>query len=173
MSWMKRFFKESLSPTMAVAILSLVIATGGTGFAAARFAQDTAPSAQRAGAAAQPVLGSGKTMIGYFTAGGSDGTSGYIGEGITFPAKLPGAFNNNHVRYIESGDPYTSRCPGPNRAKRGWMCFYEGQSSGVSICCIYDKNYNSFATADHGVRVYWDVQDSGNYADGQWVVRAP
>ena len=53
------------------------------------------------------------------------------------------------------------------------MCFYKGQSSGVSICCIYDKNYNSFATADHGVRVYWDVQDSGDYADGQWVVRAP
>ena len=113
MSWMKRFFKESLSPTMAVAILSLVIATGGTGFAAARFAQDTAPSAQRAGAAAQPVLGSGKTMIGYFTAGGSDGTSGYIGEGITFPAKLPGPSTTTTSGTSRAGIRTPAGAPGP------------------------------------------------------------
>ena len=89
-------------------------------------------------------------MIGYFTAGNAGGTGGYIGEGITFPAKLPPAFNNEHVQYIESGDPFTNKCPGLNTAKRGWMCFYEGQSSGVDICCIYDRQYNSFATADHG-----------------------
>jgi hypothetical protein len=170
---MKRFFKESLSPTMAVAILALVVATGGTGYAAARFGHDSVAAEQRASAPAQPVLQSGQTMVGYFTAGGASGTSGYIGEGITFPAKLPPGFNNSHVQYIEDGDPFTVRCPGLNTAKRGWMCFYEGQSSGVSLCCIYDKNYNSLATADHGVRIYWNVNASGNYVDGQWVVRAP
>ncbi|WP_183098307.1 hypothetical protein [Nocardioides pelophilus] len=176
---MKRFFKESLSPTMAVAILALVVATGGTGYAAARFGNDSAASkqgiasAQLAGAAAQPVLRSGKTMVGYYAAGGSDGTTGYIGEGITFPAKLPAGFNNNHVQYLAQGDPFTTRCPGPGSAKRGWMCFYEGQSSGVDLCCIYDQSYNSPAVANYGVRIYWSVNGSSSYADGQWVVRAP
>jgi len=49
----------------------------------------------------------------------------------------------------------------------------EGQSSNVSLCCIYDQQYNSLAVARYGARVYWNVEGSGNYADGQWVVRAP
>ena len=150
MSCMKRFFRESLSPTMAVAILALVVATGGTGYAAARYGHDSVASSQRASGPAQPTLGPGQTMIGYFTAGSGGGASGYIGEGITFPAKLPPGFNNENVQYIENGDPFTNKCPGLNTAKRGWMCFYEGQSTGVDICCIYDRQYNSFATADHG-----------------------
>jgi hypothetical protein len=182
---MRRFVHNFFSPPMAVALLALVLAASGTGYAAVQLGHDSVRSAQikdhsvkavdlKAPApAAQPVLQPGKSMRGYFTAGGSDGTSGYIGEGITFPAKLPGAFNNNHVQYIESGDPVTTRCPGPGDAKRGWMCFYEGQSFGVDVCCIYDQQYNSPATADFGVRIYWNVSGSGNYADGQWVVRAP
>jgi hypothetical protein len=53
------------------------------------------------------------------------------------------------------------------------MCFYEGQSNQTSVCCIYDQQYNSFATALYGTRIYWFVDGSGSYADGQWVVRAP
>ena len=45
MSRMKRFFKESLSPTMAVAILALVVAHGGSGYAAAKFGHDSVASA--------------------------------------------------------------------------------------------------------------------------------
>lgn len=182
---MRRFFKDSFSPSMAVALFALVLAASGTGYAAVQLGHSSVGSAQikdhsvqavdlRAAAPpAQPVLKPGKIMIGYFTAGGDSGTSGYIGEGITFPAKLPSAFNNNHVRYISSGDPGTTRCPGPGSAKRGWMCFYEGQSSSVDVCCIYDQQYNSYATANYGVRIYWDVNGSSSYADGQWVVRAP
>ncbi len=182
---MRRFFKDSLSPSMAVALLALVLAASGTGYAAVQLGHNSVSSAQIKDhsvkavdlkapvARAQPVLQPGQAMRGYFTAGGSSGTSGYFGEGITFPAKLPGAFINSHVRYIESGDPYTLRCPGPGNAKRGWMCFYEGQSSNATLCCIYDQGYNSNATADYGARIYWNVSGSGSYADGQWVVRAP
>jgi hypothetical protein len=53
------------------------------------------------------------------------------------------------------------------------LYIYEGQSNGVDVCCIYDQVYNSFATADLGVRIYWNVNGTSSYADGQWVVRAP
>ena len=179
---MRRFLKDTLSPTMAVALLALVLAVSGTSYAAVQLGHDSVSSKQikdhsvkavdlKAGQA-QPVLGPGQMMRGYYVAAGDGGGSGYIGEGITFPAKLPPGFNNGNVQYIESGDPGTLRCPGPGTAKRGWMCFYEGQGSGSTICCIYDQQYNSFATADFGVRLYWTVSDGG-YADGQWVVRAP
>lgn len=182
---MRRFLNQFFSAPMAVALLALVVAASGTGYAAAQLGHDSVRSAQikdhsvkavdlRAPApAAQPVLQSGKSMRGYFAAGGSDGTSGYIGEGITFPAKLPGGFDNTHVRYIAAGAPFTTRCPGPGDAKRGWMCFYEGQSNSVTLCCIYDQAYNNPATADFGVRIYWNVTGTSSYADGQWVVRAP
>jgi hypothetical protein len=170
---------------MAVALLALVVGLGGTGYAAVQLGHNSVGSAQimdssvkavdLAGSARapQPVLRSGQTMRGYFAAGGSDGTSGYIGEGITFPNKLPGSFIHTHVRYLEAGDPYTTRCPGPGRAQRGWMCFYEGQSNNTTVCCIYDQGYNYPATSPYGTRVYWYVDGSDSYADGQWVVRAP
>jgi hypothetical protein len=183
---MRRFLKDSLSPSMAVALLALVVAASGTGYAATKLGHDSVGSAQIRDhsiksqdlkapkpAPAQPVLQPGKMMKGYFASGGGDSAEGYAGEGITFPAKLPGSFNNNHVRYIVSGDPYTVQCPGPGTAKRGWMCFYEGQSSSTDVCCIYDQNYNSYATGDYGLRIYWYASGSGSYADGQWVVRAP
>jgi hypothetical protein len=182
---MRRFFKDSFSPSMAVALLALVLAASGTGYAAVQLGHNSVGSPQikdhsvktvdlkAAAQPAQPVLRSGQIMRGYYTAAGSDGTSGYIGDAITFPAKLPPGFNNNHVQYIEAGDPVTTRCPGPGTAKRGWMCFYEGQSSSANVCCIYDQHYNDPATADFGVRIYWTVTASSNYADGQWVVRAP
>jgi hypothetical protein len=181
---MRRFFKDSISPSMAVALLALVLAASGTGYAAVQLGHNSVGSAQiknhsvaasdlKAPGSAQPVLRPGQTMRGYFAGGGSDGTTGYFGEGITFPAKLPASFINTHVRYMTAGSPGTNKCPGPGTAKRGWMCFYEGQASNATVCCIYDQNYNSFATADFGVRIYWDVVGSGSYADGQWVVRAP
>ncbi|KAA1418783.1 hypothetical protein F0U44_09845 [Nocardioides humilatus] len=168
---MRRFFRDTFSPTMAVAILALVVATSGSGYAAIQLGRDD--GASRAGAAAQPVLQPGKTMVGYFTAAGSGGASGYLGDSITFPAKLPAGFNNNHVKYLVTGAPFTDKCPGPGTAKRGWMCFYEGQFQNTSLCCIYDLEYNSFAVADHGARIYWDTNADGGYVDGQWVVRAP
>jgi hypothetical protein len=182
---MRRFVRDSVSPSMAVALIALLVALSGTGYAAMRLGHNSVGSAQikdssiravdldKAAVAPQPVLKPGQTMVGYFTAGGSDGTSGYIGEGITFPNKLPANFNRNHVRYLEDGDPFTGRCPGPGTAKRGWMCFYEGQSNNATVCCIYDQAYNSFATALYGTRIYWDVVGATSYADGQWVVRAP
>jgi hypothetical protein len=184
---MRRFLKDSISPSMGVALLALVLAASGTGYAAVQLAHNSVGSAQirdhsvtavdlkapHPVKAAQPVLQPGQIMRGYFAGGGSDGVSGYFGEGITFPAKLPPNFDNNHVRYLTAGSPPTTRCPGPGTAKRGWMCFYEGQSNAASLCCIYDQNYNSPATADFGLRIYWDVVGASSYADGQWVVRAP
>jgi hypothetical protein len=170
---------------MVVALLALLVGLSGTGYAAMKLGHNSVGSAQirnssvhavdldKAAVPVQPVLKPGQTMRGYFTGGGSDGTTGYFGEGITFPNKLPATFNRNHVQYLASGDPFTNKCPGTGTAKRGWMCFYEGQSFNASLCCIYDQQYNSNATALYGTRIYWNVDGSGSYADGQWVVRAP
>jgi hypothetical protein len=178
----RRFFKDSFSPTMAVAILALLVATSGTGYAAVQLGHGSVSSAEirdhtvkpvdLKAAPAQPVLGPGQKMIGYFGAAAGDSTDGYAFDAITFPSKLPGSFNNGHVVYIVEGDPFTTRCPGPGEAKRGWMCFYEGQSSSMSLCCIYTQNYST-GTADFGTRIYWYPAASSNYVDGQWVVRAP
>ena len=65
---MRRFFKDSFSPTMAVAILALVVAASGTGYAAVQLGHGSVASAQikdhsvkavdlKAPAPAQPVLG--------------------------------------------------------------------------------------------------------------------
>lgn len=164
---MTRKLKDLFSPAAVIAMLALVVALGGTGVAAAQLSR----TAQRA--VAQPTLSSGATMVGYFAGGGSDGTTGYFGEGITFPKRLPSTFNQSHVQYIALTDSTTTKCPGPNRAARGWMCFYEGQNNNASICCIYNQNYGDYAVAPYGARIYWNVNGSGSYADGQWVVRAP
>ena len=165
---MRQILKNFFSPATIIASLALAVALGGTGFAAAQLSS----GAHQRVAPGQPTLASGATMIGYFTAGGADGSSGYIGEGITFPKKLPSTFNQSHVKYLYDGDPYTTKCPGPGKAARGWMCFYEGQSSGTSLCCIYNQRYDDPAVAPYGARVYWYVSGS-SYVDGQWVVRAP
>ena len=182
---MRRLLKQSLSPPMVVALLAMVVALSGTGYAAVTLGHNSVGSAQirnssihavdlgASALAVQPVLGPGQIMRGYFTAGGSDGTSGYMGEGLTFPSRLPATFNRSHVVYLSAGDPFTTRCPGPGTAKRGWMCFYEGQNNNSSLCCIYDQQYNNPATALFGTRVYWYVEGTDSYADGQWVVRAP
>jgi hypothetical protein len=162
---MRRSLKDFFSPATVIAVLALAVALCGTGFAAAQLASGSHR------AAAQPTLSSGSTMIGYFGAGG--GADGWIGDSITFPKRLPNTFNQNHVQYLGSGDSPTTKCPGPNRAARGWMCFYEGQSNSVSLCCIYNQHYDSYAVAPYGARIYWSVTGSDSYADGQWVVRAP
>jgi len=168
---------------MVVAIVALVVAATGTGYAAVQLGQGSVGSAQikdnsvrsvdlKAGPA-QPVLGPGKTMIGYFGAAAGDSTEGYAYDAITFPARLPGAFKNTNVQYLEEGADYTKRCPGPGQAKRGWACFYVGQSNMMDLAYIYNQNYNYHAVADYGVRIYWYPQGTSNYADGQWVIRAP
>jgi len=111
-------------------------------------------------------------MRGYFAGGGGDSTSGSFGEGITFPRKLPRDFNPGHVRYLGK-NPMTSRCPGPGRAKRGWMCFYEQSNVNATWCCVYDQNHNDPQIAAYGTRIYWTITGPGSLADGQWVVRAP
>ena len=166
---MRRYLRDSLSPSMAVALLALALTLSGTGYAAVHLSGGGGTVAR----SAQPVLRSGETMRGYFAGGAGDSTSGFFGEGITFPKKLPSSFHSDHVKYLSQADPFTSKCPGPGRAKRGWMCFYEGQLSEASLCCIYDQDYDSLAVAPYGARIYWDVEGSGSFADGQWVVRAP
>ncbi len=163
---MPRTLKTFFSPATIIATFALAVALGGTGFAAAQLsgAQRVAPG--------QPTLGSGATMVGYFAAG--SGASSWLADSITFPKKLPSSFNQNHVQYLTTGSSYTTRCPGPGRAAKGWMCFYEGQSSNATLCCIYNQHYDDPAVAPYGTRIYWSSDSSSDsYADGQWVVRAP
>ena len=169
---MRRYMKDSISPSMGVALVALLVALSGSSYAAVTLGHDSAERTSLR-APGQPVLGSGQVMKGYFAAAAGDSSSGYMADAITFPKKLPSGFNNNHVQYIEDGGAFTNRCPGGGDAKRGWMCFYVGQSSASSLCCIYDQGYNSPAVGDYGVRMYWYPSGDSNYVDGQWVLRAP
>ena len=164
---MHRTLKDFFSPATVIALLALVVALGGTSFAAAQLAS----GAHQRVAPGQPTLASGATMVGYFAAGG--GTDSWLADSITFPKRLPSSFNQNHVKYLESGDAYTTKCPGPAKAAKGWMCFYEGQHSGTTLCCIYNQHYDSPAVGPYGARIYWTSNATFAYADGQWVVRAP
>ena len=183
---MRHSLKNLLNPSMAVALVALVLAVGGTSYAAVQVARDSV-SAKAGPGPGQPVLGSGQVMKGYFAAAGADGEGGFIADAITFPAKLPGDFDNRHVQYILSEVKemkrgpgtkdavrldFTQQCPALGEAKRGWMCFYEGQANDVELYGVWDQRYNE-AVADFGVRLYWAVDGSESYADGQWVVRAP
>jgi len=170
---MRRYLKDSLSPSMGVALVALLLALSGTSYAAVTLGHGSAGRTELRAASGQPVLGSGQVMRGYFAAAAGDSTSGYAADAITFPKKLPSGFNNNHVQYIAQGDPTTTHCPGVNRAKRNWMCFYVGQQNAVTLCCIYDQNYGDPAVSDYGARIYWNPNASDNYVDGTWVVRAP
>ena len=165
---MHRSLKNFFSPATVIALLALVVALGGTSFAAAQLSS----GAHQRVAPGQPTLASGASMVGYFAAG--SGESSWLADSITFPKKLPSSFNQSHVKYLTSGSSYTTKCPGPGKAAKGWMCFYEGQSSNASLCCIYNQHYDDPAVAPYGARIYWSSDaGSSSYADGQWVVRAP
>lgn len=164
---MRRTFKDLFSPATAIAVIALAVALCGTSFAAAQLSS----GAHQRVAPGQPVLASGATMVGYYAAGGGD--SDWLASSATFPKRLPSSFNQSHVKYLESGDAYTTKCPGPGKAARGWMCFYEGQHSGTTLCCIYNQNYDDPAVSPYGFRIYWTGAGTYTYADGQWVVRAP
>lgn len=129
---------------------------------------DLTPAAGRV----QRALRSGETMRGTFLAAGADTTGGYIGTSITFPMRLPGNFDKGNVEYILEGDPGTTNCPGVGVAAPGWACFYEGQNSNATLCCIYDEGYANYAVGTFGTRMYWTVTNS-NYVDGNWAITAP
>lgn len=177
---MRNLFRQSLSPSMVVALLALVVSLGGVSYAAVSVANNSVGSAQVRNhslksvdlktevTAAQRALGSGQTMRGTFLAAGNNG---FIGTGITFPQRLPNNFNKQHVRYITGGP--TAKCPGAGQAARGWACFYEEQNSSASLAYIYDEDYDSpDAVGTFGTRIYWTVSSAG-YADGVWAIRAP
>jgi hypothetical protein len=172
---MPDFLRRHATPPMFVAILALVLSVSGVSYAAHSITAgaSTSGAERTTSRAVQPTLASGQTMRGFFASGAGDSANGYFGEGVTFPSKLPSNFNRDHVQYIDENEEFTDRCPGIGQAKRGWVCLYEGQSSGSDLCCIYDNGYNSTAVSRYGFRVYWDVTGPSSYADGMWVVRAP
>jgi hypothetical protein len=130
---------------------------------------DLTPAAGRV----QRALRSGETMRGTFLGAGGDTTGGYTGAAITFPMRLPGNFDKGNVEYIPQSDPTTANCPGVGAAAPGWACFYEGQNSASTLCCIYDEDYSSHAVGTFGTRIYWNVTGPSNYADGNWAITAP
>jgi hypothetical protein len=194
--------KKSMSPSMFVSLLALVVALSGTSYAAMAIANNSVGSPQikpggvqtsdlgnnavtsqkiKNGTIAasdlkpqvsqtQRALRSGETMRGTFLAAGADTTSGYIGTSITFPHRLPANFVKANVQYIDGAT--STQCPGVGQAAPGWACFYEGQNSLATLCCIYSENYNDPSVGTFGTRIYWTVTGS-NYVDGNWAITAP
>jgi len=199
---MRHLVKRPVSPSMIVALLALLVALSGTGYAAATLAENSVGSPQlKAGAVhtsdlqdeavtfaktdpglrqAQRALRSGETMRGTFAAGGGGGSSqGFIGTGVTFPYRLPGDFNRDtdgddivDTVVYVTGSGFTNKCPSPGQAAPGYACFYEQQAQKVTFTYLYDDDYDSPSVGRFGTRMYWLTTGATNYVDGTWAITA-
>jgi hypothetical protein len=182
---MRSFLNRTMTPSMFISIAALIVAMTGTGVAAYALAKGsvgtpqlkngavTAPKLSPDRRSAQPKLLPGQIMTGTWSGGAGDSTTGYFGEGLTFPATLPKTFVKTNYEYIVAGDPFTTNCAGPGKAARGWACFYEAQNSGSELCCIYANLAFDDGIGRTGARLYWSVLGTSSYSDGLWAVRAP
>ena len=199
---MKNYLRSILSPPMAVALLALVVALGGTSYAAAALARNSVGSPQlKAGAVKTVDLGnnavtSAKVKNGTLGAAdlapsvtavqpvlqsgqtmrgfflGGGGDLAYIGDAVTFPQRLPASFNLQQVEYRPTGTT-SANCPGAGQAARGWVCVYVGQLNAATECCIYGDDYTLNRASIYGFRIYWATTGQYAYADGSWAATAP
>lgn len=177
---------------MAVALLALVVAMGGTAVAAelingANIKKNTVtgkqvkesslgkvPKATKADALS--TLPAGKLMHGTFGAGASNDTAstdGYLGAGITYPRPLAAPILESRIVDIQGG-AYTTQCPGPGKAKAGYLCLYNKIYNSVDAGYGYSENkYLQVDGKSIGVVLYWSIVDASPYVGGSWTLRAP
>jgi hypothetical protein len=177
---------------MAVALLALVVAMGGTAVAGDLINGDdikrdtvTGKQVKESSLAKVPkatkadgmsVLPAGKLMHGVFAAGASNDTAsedGYLGVGVTYPRPLATPIPDENIIDIQ-GAAYTTECPGPGKAKAGYLCIYNKIWSGVLTGYGYSEyKYLQVDGKSMGVVLYWNVAADDPYVGGSWTLRAP
>jgi hypothetical protein len=118
------------------------------------------------------TLPSGKSLSGFYAAGGGESAGGYIADGITFQQPLAAAIPKGNVEWLLEEET-SANCPGVGRAAPNHVCLYDNEESEVNLCCIYDFAFNEPAADKNGLIVYWQPTGSGSYVSGQWTVTAP
>lgn len=177
---------------MAVALLALVVAMGGTAVAGnlinggdikkntvtgkqvKESSLGKVPKATKADS--MSPLPAGKLMHGTFGAGASNDTAstdGYLGAGVTYPRPLSTPIPDENIIDIQ-GSAYTTECPGPGEAQAGYLCLYNKIWNGVEIGYGYsDYQYLKVDGKSIGVVLYWSINNSDPYVGGSWTLRAP
>ncbi len=180
------------SPAMAVALIALVVAMGGTAIAGtvingADIKKNTVtgkqvkesslgkvPKATKADGLS--TLPAGKLMSGTFGAGASNATNsgdGYLGTGVTYPRPLSAPIPDANIIDIRDSS-YTTECPGPGKAQAGYLCLYNKIWNGTDLGYGYsDYKYLKVDGKSIGVVLYWSITGSNPYAGGSWTLRAP
>lgn len=128
-----------------------------------------ANSADSAGTASHlATLPSGSTESGSFAAAGpSNGTSDYLGVGITFAQPLSAP-----VTAVVATFSTTSQCPGVGSASPGVLCLYMYQAyhtAGTAPNYVYRNE--PVGAGKYGVILYWDTTSGFTpFVSGSWSV---
>ena len=178
---MRRF--RMPSPAMAVAVIALFVALGGTGYAAGnailsspskaqiiKIVKGVAPTLNVAGLAPLP---SGKSESGLFGGGGADTSKDWIGVAINYPRPLAAAITDAHIIDVRGGSD--THCAGAGKADPGYLCLYNEDTDATTGTNFYSDEGTLFPAAQgkFGVVLYWVVGGTGGYVGGSWTVTAP
>ncbi len=120
---------------------------------------------------ADAVLASGETEIGDFAA--SAPTGSYGSALIQFWPHLPETLQENHIKVIGPGGPYSSECPAPGQAEPTYMCVYQSWNYNMSFESFTSSTPGSqYAGPISGVMLWAGLATSGNVR-GSWAYTAP
>lgn len=198
-----KFRLRAPSPALAVSLVALVMALGGTSYAAFTLPNNSVGTKQlKNGAVTTPKLKngavtasklnttgvtvpnalqansltplpSGQSESGAFSGGGGTSTSGWFGFDVTYPRALATAIANNHI-IDTTATPDPTHCPGPGKAAAGYLCLYFQYHSNVGTVYGYSTNYPYSAVSPSvGVGFYAPITGTFSYANGVWTVTAP
>jgi hypothetical protein len=177
---------------MTVALLALVVAMGGTAVAGSlingadiKRGTVTGKQVKESSLAKVPKaktadnltpLPAGQLMHGTFGAGASndtDSTDGFLSTGITYPRPLASPIDEDNIQDIR-GASYSPECPGPGKAKAGYLCLYNKIDSSADTGYGYSEaNYLQVNGKSIGVVMYWPILGDDPYVGGSWTLRAP
>lgn len=187
------------SASLVVAFIALMVALGGTSYAAVTLGKNTVGSKQlkknavttakiKNGAVTaskiqlktlgfQPAtLPSGATETGVWNLEGTLPSN--FGNVISLRIPLAAAIPSTHVQYISHTASFTAQCPGFGKAAKGYFCVYEGdQFNTVNVGAPYyltGQGKLSPGVGPDGATIFANTSGSGyGYADGDWAVTAP
>lgn len=117
------------------------------------------------------TLPSGKSLSGFYAAGGGESSRGYVADGVTFQQPLAAPIPEGNVEWLKKGE-FSPDCPAVGQAAPNHACLYDNDEAGVKFCCIYDFGLNDPAADRNGFIVYWEVTNEA-YVSGEWTVTAP
>ena len=118
------------------------------------------------------TLPSGQTMSGDY--GLRAGTVNFLATSVSFPVPLAAALSVANVVYTTAAS--ATHCPGVGQAERGFLCIYEGQSTGVTNppdVASFEGVAGTPGSGRFGFNMEWAAPGASAFALGTWSVTAP